>query len=119
MKPTRRQVHSGHGTIWNTYDIENDKTTQWHKREREGGGQKLHVLWTRLIGVRDQFRLGGWGPLPEYFLHCLPENPVVLPEYYLSFLPEYGYFQNSAPPPPASYAYDKTKNKDKNYYEQD
>ena len=56
--------------------------------------------------------------MPEYFLHCLPENPVVLPEYYLIFLPEYGYFPNSRggggglqppspppPPPPASYAY--------------
>ena len=41
------------------------------------------------IGVRDQFRLGGggggWGQLPEYFIHCLPENQVVLPEYYTIF----------------------------------
>ena len=28
---------------------------------------------------------GGWGQLPEYFMHCLPENQVVLPEYYMIF----------------------------------
>ena len=43
----------------------------------------------RVIGVWDQFRLGGggggWRLLPEYFLHCLPENQVVLPEYYVLF----------------------------------
>ena len=39
-----------------------------------------------IIGAWDQFRLiEGWGELPEYFLHCLPKNQVVLPEYYLIF----------------------------------
>ena len=64
------------------------------------------------MGVRDQFRLGGggWGQLPEYFLHCLPEYQVVLPEYYMIFFffwPENWYLKNSRgggaaarPPPP-------------------
>ena len=42
-----------------------------------------------VMGVRDQFRLGGLSQLPEYFLHCLPEYQVVLPEYYMI-----------SPPPP-------------------
>ena len=49
------------------------------------------------IGVRDQFRLGGWRRLPEYFVYCLPENQVVLPEYYM-FLPENSYLNNSTLP---------------------
>ena len=42
-----------------------------------------------LIGVRDQFFVRGGGGLryllPEYFLHRLPENQMVLPEYQLLF----------------------------------
>ena len=46
------------------------------------------VLQVLIIGVRDQFCLGGgggWGQLPKYLIHCLPENQVVLPEYYMIF----------------------------------
>ena len=61
------------------------------------------------IGVRDQCRLGGWGQLPEYFLHGLPENQVVLPEYYMLLCPKNGHSKNSRlqppPPPHASYSY--------------
>ena len=51
------EAHKETSTQWTHYDIENDKTTQWHKKEREGErkrggggdrGQKLQVLWTRL-----------------------------------------------------------------------
>ena len=37
------------------------------------------------IGVRDQFRLGGLRSVARIliFIHCLPENQVVLPEYYM------------------------------------
>ena len=58
-----------------------------------------------VTGVRDQFRIGGWGQLPEYFLHCLPKNQVVLPEYY-TFCPKMaiwkisGGLQLQPPPPP-------------------
>ena len=41
-----------------------------------------------IIGVRDQFHLGGGGGLrsvANIFIHCLPENQVVLPEYYTIF----------------------------------
>ena len=33
--------------------------------------------------------------LPEYFLHCLPENQVILSEYRIlqAFLPENGYLK--------------------------
>ena len=56
---------------------------------------------------------GGWGQLPEYFLHCLPENQVVLPEYYMIFFfarkwlfEKFGGGGGAAPPhPSASYAY--------------
>ena len=51
---------------------------------------------TRLftIGVQDEFPSGSWGLLPEYFLHCLPENQVVLLEYYLLFARKWS-FENS------------------------
>ena len=37
----------------------------------------VYARWIPSIGVRDQFRLGGWGIVPEYFLrHVSPEeNP--------------------------------------------
>ena len=39
--------------------------------------------------------------MPEYFLHCLPENQVVLPEYYLIFCPNMAIWKIlGAPPPP-------------------
>ena len=56
MKPTRKQVHSGHGTMWNTlwHREWQDNTVTWERergREKKRGGdrgQKLQVLWTRL-----------------------------------------------------------------------
>ena len=47
------------------------------------------------IGVRDQFRFIGGAEvkLPEYFLHCLPENQVVLPKYYLIFFARIWLFE--------------------------
>ena len=49
---------------------------------------KLNISRIRVlkrIGVREDFRLRGWGQLPEYFIHCSPENKVVLPEYHMMF----------------------------------
>ena len=53
----------------------------------------------------------GRGQLPEYFIHCLPENQVVLLEYYMipPPPPPNSYFTNSraaaAPSLQASYSY--------------
>ena len=60
------------------------------------------------IFVRDEYRSWGGGLLPEYFLHCLPENQVVLTEYYLFFWPENGYLKKiwgggATPQPHAPY----------------
>ena len=55
-----------------------------------------------IIGIRDQFCLGGMTSVAGIFSPLLAENQVVLPKYYV-FLPENGYLKNSraatAPPP--------------------
>ena len=59
------------------------------------------------IGVRDQFCLGGgggWVQMSKYFIHCLPENQVVLPKYYMIFARKY-YLKILGAAAPASYAY--------------
>ena len=56
---------------------------------------------------------GGWSQLPEYFIHCLPENEVVLPEYYMYmiFCPKMAIWNilggggGAQPPAPTSYVY--------------
>ena len=68
--------------------------------------------WRKMgIGVRDEFRWGGWSLLSEYFfLHCLHENQVVLPECYLIVLPQNGYLKIlgalQPPKPHGPYAYE-------------
>ena len=42
----------------------------------------FHYFWATLYRRSGPVLFGGWGLLPEYFLHCLPENQVHLPEYY-------------------------------------
>ena len=69
------------------------------------------MYMTANIGVRDQFRSGGWGLPPEYFLHRLPENQVVLLEYYLLFCLKIAIWKildGLQPPEPSRpvYAYD-------------
>ena len=48
---------------------------------------------------------GVWSLLPEYFIHRLPENQVVLPKYYLLFCPKIAIWKilgGWSPPPPPS-----------------
>ena len=73
--------------------------------------EKTEILIFMLhIGVRVQFLWGGGGGgeggcslLPEYVLHCLPKNQVVLLEYYLLFCPKIVIWKiigDVSPPPP-------------------
>ena len=59
-----------------------------------------------IIGVRDQFRLGGLRSVARIFSPLLARKSSGFARILPDFLPEYGYFQNSrgggggAPPPP-------------------
>ena len=74
-----------------------------------------HRRLETIIGVRDQFRLGGLRSVARIFYSLLARKSlqVVLPEYYMiSFCPKMANLKNSRglhcsppPPPPASYAY--------------